>query len=86
MFGANKLTRNEIETKFMNNRYGVVFSIAWSLSSGNVFITNVKSCKNNYQIVCEGPTDYINENAGGPEKGLSINFTNSKTKLCLSLH
>ena len=69
----------------MNNGYGSI-NIAGSLSSGNVFITTVKNCKNNYLIVREGPTDYINENVGGPEKGLSINFTNSKTKLCLSLH
>ena len=42
--------------------------------------------KNNFLILGQGATFWINGKFGSPEKKFSINFTKANTKFCLSLH
>ena len=48
--------------------------------------SHADNCKNIFLILGEGPTDDINGSAGAEEKEFSINFSEAKTKFCLSLH
>ena len=41
---------------------------------------------NNFSMLGEGDTFCINGSIGAPEKKFSINFTEAKTKFCLTLH
>ena len=83
----------------MCSGYGITFDSAGSWSFDNDFARNdaifgvdnslsshSDNRKNNFLVLCEGPTNGINGSFGSPEKKLSINFTKANTKFCLRLH
>ena len=54
------------------------------LGLDNSFI--ISYWRNKFLVLDEGLTDGINRGFGSPVRKFSINFTNSKTKICLDLH
>lgn len=52
---------------------------------GNSSSSHTDTCKNNFLVLCGGPTDDINDNIGAEEKKFSIKFSKAMTKFCLSL-
>ena len=42
--------------------------------------------KNNFLVLGEGPTFYVNGSFDTPEQKININFSKAKTTFCLSLH
>ena len=76
--------------------HGKAYDSAGSLSFGNEFARNVimfgidknslrhfESRKYNVLILREEPTDYTNDSFGESEKKSRLNFTKSRTKICL---
>ena len=61
-------------------RNGMIFEADNSSSS------HTDNLKNDFLILGEGDTFGINSSFGAPENKFCINFTKTKTKLCLSLH
>ena len=83
----------------MYSGYGITFDSggSWSFDNGtarNVIIfvvdssssSHVNSRKNDFLILGLGPTYGINEKFVSAEKRISINFTKSNRKFCVSLH
>ena len=71
----------------MYSPYGIVFVVAVSWSFGNdlarndvrftvdnIFSSYANNCKNNFLVLGEGQTDYINGSVDIAEKKFSINF------------
>ena len=46
----------------------------------------INTTKKNFLVLCEGPTDDINNSIATAKKKFSINFSKAKRKFCLSLH
>ena len=76
--------------------HGKGYDSAGSLSFGNEFARNVimfgidknslrhfENRKYNVLILREEPTDYTNDSFGESEKKCRLNFTKSRTKICL---
>ena len=89
MFGTVKLTRNADKSKFTYNGQGIAFDgkgywIFDNYTARNIAIfgvdnsssSHIDNPKHNFSVLDEGPT----------EKKLSIKFSKSNTKFCLSLH
>ena len=81
----------------MHSGYGITFDSAcsWSVdydTDRNFKIFGVNNSlsyhalnpKNNFLVLGEDPTFWINGSFGSPEKRFSINFTKVNTKFCLS--
>ena len=99
LFGTVKFVRNAIKSKFTYNGRGIAFNGEGSWRFGNDFARNViifgvdnsssshtDNRINNFLVLGEGPTQDINDSTGSAEKKISINFSKSNTKSCLSLH
>ena len=82
-----------------NNYYETAFDGKSKQNFGNDFAKNViifgvdnsssshaENRKNNVLVLREGPTDNLNDRVGEPEQKFSINFSKTKTKICLNLH
>ena len=78
---------------------GIAFDVLGSHSFGNDFARNIVifrvdnsssshayNRKNNFLVLGEGLTDDINGSIGAVQKKFSINFSEAKTKFCLSFH
>ena len=83
----------------MYGSYGIAFDGACFCSFDNDFARNIvifgvdnslsshaDNRKNNFLVLSEGPTDYINGSLGAAERKFSIIFSKAKIKLCLGLH
>ena len=81
----------------MYTGYGIAFDVGGSWSFDNDFARNVVifgvdnrssshagNGKNNLLVLDEGLTYDINGSSGATEKKFSVNFTEAKTKFCLS--
>ena len=99
LFGATSMVKNSNKEKYVYSGYGITFDSAgkWSFDNStarNVIISDVDNsssshsgnCKNDFLILGDGPIFGVNGNFGSPKKKLSINFTETNTKFCLSLH
>ena len=99
LFGSTNITKYSNKSKQLYTDYGIAFDGAGFWSFGNDFarnlvtfgIDNSSSChadnqKNNFSVLGEGPTYYINESFSAAEQKFSINFTKSKTNIRLSFH
>ena len=81
---------------YVYSGYGITFDSAGSDKdfSRNVIIFGVDNSsssysdnhKNNFLVLGEGPTYDINGSSGSTEKRFSINFNETNTRFCLSLH
>ena len=56
------------------------------LSIDNSISYDIDHWKKKFLVFGEGPADGINDSTDSAEKKLSINFSKTKTKFCLSLH
>ena len=59
--------------------------IVISFGADNSSSSHADNCKNNFWVLCEGPTFEAISNFGSSEKNFSINFSKANTKFCLSL-
>ena len=62
------------------------FTISLILGVDNSSSFHSDNRKINFLILGKGPTFGINGSLGSPEKKNSINFNETNTKICLSLH
>ena len=80
-FGTVKLVRNETKSKFIYDGQGIAFDVkdSWSFDKDfarNAVIFGVDNSssshpdnwKNNFLVLCEGPTDGINDSTSAAEK------------------
>ena len=98
LFGTTNIVRNSNKEKYGYCGYSRMFDSAgsWSFdnrSARNVIIFGVDNNfsyhadnrKNNFLDLGKGPTFGINGSFGSVEKMLSIKFSKTNTKLCISL-
>ena len=99
MFGATNIVRNNIKEKWVHSGYEIIFDSAGSCSFGNGDARNVVTFgvdnsssshadnhKKHFLVLGEGPTFGINQSFGSLEKKFIINFSEPRTKFCLSLY
>ena len=97
LYGATSVVRNSNKEKWIYSDYGTTSDETGSWSFNNNFarniiifgVNNISSShadnrKNNFLVLCDGPTFGINGSFGSPGKKFSINFSKSNTKFCLS--
>ena len=97
LFGAASIVNNSYKEKNVHSGYGITFDSAcsWSVDYdidrnfkifgvNNSLSSHVLNPKNNFLVLGEDPTFWINGSFGSPEKMFSINFTKANTKFCLS--
>ena len=93
------IVKNNDKEKRVYSGSGITFDGACSWNFGNDFAKNVvifvadnsssshaNSCKNNFLLLGEGPSDGINGSFGSLEKTFCIDFSKANAKCCLSLH
>ena len=99
LFGVTNLAKTSDKSKDMYWCYEIAFNgrSEWKFGndfSRNVIIFGVNNSslshtgirKHNFLVLGEGDSFGINGSFGAPEKRFGINFSESKTKVCLSLH
>ena len=99
LFGVTNLAKNSDKSKDMYWCYEIAFNgrSEWKFGNDcarNVIIFGVNNSslshtgirKHNFLVLGEGDSFGINGSFGAPEKRFGINFSESKTKVCLSLH
>ena len=97
LFGVTNIRKNSVKSKRVYTGYGIAFDRGGSWILGNDFAWNAvifgfvnsssshaDNRKNDFSVLREGPTYDINGSFGAAEKKFSINFTEEKTKFCLS--
>ena len=92
------IVKNSDKEKYVYSGYGITFDSTglWSFNNDiarNVIIFGVDNSssshsnnhKNNFLVLCAGPTFAITGSFGSPEKKFNISFCKTNTQLCLSL-
>ena len=100
LFGNVKITKNTDPDKYNYSRYGIVFDSRSLFSvpnfdwGKNVIIFGVDMSSSMHTdnknkdilILCNGPTQGLDDTTLAAEAEYSINFSRSNRKFCLSLH
>ena len=100
LFSVTNIVENSNKGNYVYSGYLIAFDGEDSRSFGNDFVGNVEmfgvanssssnndDYKNNFLVLGEGDTSGINGSLGAlKKKKFSVNFSEEKTKFCLSLH